>query len=83
MRRAQQPTPNGFAQIDVLNFLLNVKYLKATFYSYVTQGADLPGSSYATLGSGQVYNAPGKITFIRHQRRADQPICSTRCTTMS
>ncbi len=61
--RAQQPTPNGFAQIDVLNFLLNVKYLKATFYSYVTQGADLPGSSYAILSSGQVYNAPGKITF--------------------
>jgi hypothetical protein len=61
--RAQQPTPNGFAQTDVLNFLLNIKYLKATFYSYVTQGADLPGSSYVTLSSGQVYNAPGKITF--------------------
>ena len=61
--RAQQPTPNGFAQIDVINFLLNIKYLKATFYSYVTTGADLPGSSYVTLASGQVYNAPGKITF--------------------
>jgi hypothetical protein len=61
--RAQQPTPNGFAQTDVLNFLLNVKYLKATFYSYVTQGADLPGLSYVTLASGQVYNQPGKITF--------------------
>ena len=61
--RAQQPTPNGFAQIDVINFLLNIKYLKATFYSYVTTGADLPGSSYATLASGQVYNAPGKISF--------------------
>ena len=61
--RAQQPTPNGFAQTDVLNFLLNVKYLKATFYSYVTTGADLPGSSYAILSSGQVYNQPGKITF--------------------
>jgi hypothetical protein len=61
--RAQQPTPNGFAQTDVLNFLLNIKYLKATFYSYVTQGADLPGSSYVTLSSGQVYNAPAKITF--------------------
>ena len=61
--RAQQPTPNGFAQIDVINFLLNIKYLKATFYSYVTTGADLPGSSYVTLASGQVYNAPGKISF--------------------
>jgi Ferritin-like domain len=61
--RAQQPTPNGFAQTDVINFLLNIKYLKATFYSYVTTGADLPGSSYVTLASGQVFNAPGKITF--------------------
>jgi hypothetical protein len=60
---AQQPTPTGYAQIDVLNFLLNVKYLKATFYSYVTTGNDLPGLSYVTLASGQVYNQPGKITF--------------------
>ena len=60
---AQQPTPNGYAQVDVLNFLLNIKYLKATFYSYVTQGADLPGSSYVTLGTGQIYNPPPKVTF--------------------
>jgi hypothetical protein len=60
---AQQPKPNGYAQVDVINLLLNVKYLKATLYSYITQGADLPGSSKVTLGTGGVYNAPAKITF--------------------
>jgi len=61
--RAQQPTPNGYTQSDVLNFLLNVMYLKATFYSFVTQGADLPGPSYITLNSSTVYNQPSKVTF--------------------
>jgi hypothetical protein len=61
---AQQPNPGGYAQVDVLNFLLNVKYLKATLYSYATQGADLPGSSYVTLGTGQVFNQPkAKVVF--------------------
>ena len=69
---AQQPTPNGFAQVDVLNLMLNVKYLKATLYSYITQGTDLPGSSLpgastVTLGTGGVYNAPTKITFSSTQ----------------
>ena len=61
--RAQQPTPNGFAQIDVLNFLLNIKYLKATFYSYVTTGADLPGSSLPPWPRARSTSAPGKISF--------------------
>lgn len=60
---AQQPTPNGFLQVDVLNFLLNIKYLKATFYSYITQGSDLPASSYVTLGSNQIYSTPPQVTF--------------------
>ena len=60
---AQQPVPNGYNQVDVLNFLLNVKYLTATLYSYVTQGADLPASSFTTVGTGGVFNAPGKVTF--------------------
>jgi hypothetical protein len=60
---AQQPSPNGYAQVDVINFLLNIKYLKATFYSYITQGADLPASTYVTLGTGQIFNQPAKITF--------------------
>ncbi len=61
---AQQPSnPNGYSQIDVINLLLQVKYLKATLYSYITQGADLPASSYVTEGTGQVFNQPAKITF--------------------
>ena len=60
---AQQPIPNGYNQIDVMNFLLNVKYLTATLYSYVTQGTDLPASSFTTVGTGGVFNAPGKVTF--------------------
>jgi len=68
---AQQPKPSGYAQVEVLNFLLNIKYLKATFYSYLTQGADLPanytpvsgGNTYTpTIGSGQIYNQPAKLT---------------------
>ena len=59
---AQQPTPNGFLQVDVLNFLLNIKYLKATFYSYITQGADIPASTYVTLATSQVYMQPAQIT---------------------
>ncbi len=60
---AQEPSHNGYSQVDVLNFLLNVKYLTATLYSYITQGADLPASSGATIGTGQVYNPVAKITF--------------------
>ena len=54
---AQQPTPNGYAQSDVLNFLLNIKYLKATLYSYMTSGKDLPPA--ATIGTGILDDIPG------------------------
>jgi hypothetical protein len=65
---AQQPKPNGYAQVDVINFLLNIKYLKATLYSFITQGVDLPGSSQVTVGTGGVYNAPAaKIAFSTQQ----------------
>jgi len=61
---AQQPTPSGYAQVDVLNFLLNIKYLKATLYSYLTQGSDLPPATFASEGAGAVYNAPSaKVAF--------------------
>jgi hypothetical protein len=66
---AQQPKPSGYAQADVLNFLLNIKYLKATLYSYITQGTDLvptaanPNVPVLNLGTGGVYNPPAKITF--------------------
>jgi hypothetical protein len=65
---AQQPSnPSGYAQVDVLNLLLQVKYLKATLYSYITQGTDLPASSYVTLGTGEVFNQPAKIPFSSQQ----------------
>lgn len=72
---AQQPVPKGYSEIDVMNLLLNVKYLIATLYSYVTQGTDLPGTATTgTLvgsgttgtiaGGGGIYNAPSaKIAF--------------------
>jgi hypothetical protein len=67
---AQQPSPNGYAQVDVLNFLLNLKYLKGTLYSYLTQGVDLPASSYVTLGSGVLLNAPKQL-FTSTSQTAD------------
>jgi len=61
---AQQPSnPNGYAQVDVLNLMLNIKYLKATLYSYITQGTDLPPASFVTEGAGALYNYPAKVTF--------------------
>jgi hypothetical protein len=72
---AQQPKPNGYAQADVLNFLLNIKYLKATLYSFMTQGADLPPATFTNLGSGGIFNPPGKVTFT-----AAGPASSTEIT---
>ena len=51
----------SIGQTDVLNFALNLEFLEATFYSYVTQGADLPASLLNS--SGSVTGAPAKLTF--------------------
>jgi hypothetical protein len=54
-------TTAGSGQTDVLNFILNIKYLQATFYAYITTGADL---SSGTTGSGIITGAPAaKLTF--------------------
>jgi hypothetical protein len=52
---------SGVAQTNILNFVLNLQYLEATLYSYMTQGADLP--SNLTYGSGAISGAPGVLSF--------------------
>jgi hypothetical protein len=54
-------TTASTSETNVLNFALNLEYLEATFYSYITQGADLPTSLIA--GSGSVTGTPSKLTF--------------------
>lgn len=49
------------AQIDTLAFALNLEYLEATFYSYITQGTDLSAS--LTASGGTVTGAPSKLVF--------------------
>jgi ferritin-like protein len=53
------------SETDVLNFALNLEFLEATFYSFVTQGIDLPSS--LITGSGAITGAPAKITFPNQQ----------------
>jgi len=64
-----QPVP-VYTQTDYLNFLLNIKYLQATFYANITQGTDIPGkytingTTYQPiLGGGPVFNQFSKVTF--------------------
>jgi Ferritin-like domain len=54
-------TTAGVGQTDILNFALNLEYLEATFYSFITQGTDLIGA--AVFNSGAITGAPGKLTF--------------------
>ncbi len=53
------------AEIDLLNFALNLEYLEATFYSYIVTGKDLDGSN--TGGGPAPTGVPGAITFPNQQ----------------
>ncbi len=53
------------AEVDVLNFALNLEYLEATFYSYIVTGNDL--NSNLTGGGPAPTGAPGQITFPNAQ----------------
>jgi Ferritin-like domain len=65
---AQQPLqPGGYSQVDVMNFVLNLKYLKATLYAFLTTGKDIAPQTGVTTGSGVLYNAPTQITFSTQQ----------------
>jgi hypothetical protein len=55
--------PSTFTQTDYLNFLLNIKYLQATFYSYVTQGADIP-ANYTV--NGTLYRPNFGTALVNH-----------------
>src|SRR5580692_545363 len=44
------PAAGAVAQTDIFNFALNLEYLEATFYSFITQGVDLPTASIVNSG---------------------------------
>ena len=49
------------SQQDILNFALNLEFLEATFYSYITTGQDIASS---LIGGGPApMNVPAQITF--------------------
>ena len=40
----------GAGQTDILNFVLNIEYLQATLFAYLTTGADMPAAVTANSG---------------------------------
>jgi Ferritin-like domain len=71
-RKVARPTTvsaNGPTQNDYLAFVLNIAYLQATFYSYITQGTDLPGA--ITAGGGAITGAPAAALVFANQQITD------------
>ena len=71
------PVTPAVSQIDVLNFALNLEYLEASFYLYITTGAGLPSSlqgsgAGAVTGGAQVSFADPNVTALAQQLAADE-----------
>jgi hypothetical protein len=58
------PTPSpAFAEVDVLNFALNLEYLEATFYSFAAFGTDLPAALTGGTGSQGAVTGGRAVSF--------------------
>lgn len=60
------PTPSptaAFAEVDVLNFALQLEYLEATFYSFAAFGVDLPAGQVTGSGTQGTVTGGRQVTF--------------------
>src|SRR3569623_2911210 len=58
------PTPTSTAaDLDILNFALNLEYLEAQFYSYAVYGAGLPGAQTAGTGTMGTVTGGRQVAF--------------------
>ncbi len=69
--------PAGPSEVDVLNFALNLEYLEASFYLYLTTGsglqaADMGAAAGAVTGGAQVTFTDPNVTALAMQLAADE-----------
>ena len=69
--------PTGPSEADVLNFALNLEYLEASFYLYITTGsglqsADMGSSPGAVTGGAQVTFTDPNVQALATQLAADE-----------
>ena len=71
------PTSGGVTELDVLNFALNLEYLEASFYLYVTTGsglmsADMGSGAGAVTGGAKVTFSDPNVAALANQLAADE-----------